>query len=146
MPEPSAAQHNGNEPKLCIEPATNVPAIAEAAPIVDIVPGEPLPYSLIVALERINLTRGWLDLPDLPLLVSDFEIMMVGYYERMLTHNAPDPGEAHGLTLRSADGISGVPGSRNAVVYVAHLWPEDEPKSWYVYDWRYELPCPSEES
>lgn len=143
---PLTEQASDAEVKLCVETATNVPAIAEWSPIVDVVPGEPLPGSLIESLERVRLTRRWLDLPELPLLLDDFENMAVGDYEESLMSNSPEPGDAYGLVLRSADGISGVPGSRNAVVYVAHLRPEDEPESWYVYDWRYELPCPPEES
>lgn len=135
------------EVKLCVETATNVPAIAEWSPIVDVVPGEPLPDSLIESLERVRLTRRWLDLPDMPLLLSDFEIMMMGYTDQEeFTAHAVVSRDAYGLNLRSTDGISGVPGSRNAVVYVAHLRPEDEPESWYVFDWRYELPCPPEDS
>ena len=141
-----AEQASDAETRLCVETATNVPGIAESAPIVDVVPGEPLPGSLVQSLERVNLTRDWLGLPDLPLVLSDFESLTVGDYEELLLHDSPDPGDAYDLILRSADGISGVPGSRNAVVYVAHLWPEDEPESWYVFDWRYELPCPPEES
>ena len=141
-----AEQVSEAETKFCVETATNVPGIAESSPIVDVVPGEPLPDSLIESLERVRLTRRWLDLPELPLLLGDFEIMSMGDYEESLMSNSPDPGDAYDLVLRSADGISGVPGSRNAVVYVAHLWPEDEPESWYVFDWRYELPCPPEES
>lgn len=149
MLETPVAQSQGSEPKVCVEAATNVPAIAEWAPIVDIVPGEPLPGSLIEALERVKLTRRWLDLPDLPLLISDFESMIVGRDLNPEDSHIPDAivfRDAHSLNLRSADGISGVPGSRNAVVYVAHLRPADEPESWYVFDWRYELPCPPEES
>ena len=141
-----AEQSSDGKTRPCIETATNVPGIAESAPIVDVVPGEPLPSSLVQSLERVNLTRDWLGLPDLPLVLSDFESLTVGDYEELLSHDSPDPGDAYDLILRSADGISGVPGSRNAVVYVAHLRPEDEPESWYVFDWRYELPCPPEES
>lgn len=137
---------SGGKARLCIETATNVPGIAESASIVDVVPGEPLPGSLIEALERVRLTRHWLDLPDLPLVLSDFESLTMGDYEELLSHDSPDPGDAYDLILRSADGIRGVPGSRNAVVYVAHLRQEDQPESWYVFDWRYELPCPPEES
>lgn len=139
-------QASNAEVKLCVETATNVPVIAEWSPIVDVVPGEPLPGSLIESLARVRLTRRWLDLPELPLLLGDFENMAVGDYEESLMSNSPEPGDAYDLVLRSTDGISGVPGSRNAVVYVAHLRPEDEPESWYVYNWRYELPCPPEES
>lgn len=140
-------QASDAEVKPCVETATNVPAIAEWSPIGDVVPGEPLPDSLIESLERVRLTRRWLDLPDMPLLLSDFESMAVGSYEQGLhTSYVVIYRDAYGLNLRSADGISDVPGSRNAVVYVAHLRPEDEPESWYVYDWRYELPCPPEES
>ena len=146
MPEMSAAQDPLSEPKVCVEAATNVPAIGEWAPIVDLVPGEPLPGSLIEALERAKLTRRWLDLPDLPLLISDFESMVVGDYEELLLHDSLEPDDAYDLILRSPDGISGVPDSRNAVVYVWHLRAADEPESWYVFDWRYELPCPPEES
>ena len=147
MPEMSAAQDPLSEPKVCVEAATNVPAIGEWAPIVDLVPGEPLPGSLIEALEQVDLTRRWLDLPDLPLLISDFERMVVGDYEELLMYDFHEPDDdAHDLILRSPDGISGVPGSRNAVVYVWHLRAADEPESWYVFDWRYELPCPPEES
>lgn len=142
-----AEQVSEAETKFCVETATNVPVIAVWSPIVDVVPGEPLPDSLIESLERVRLTRRWLDLPDMPLLLSDFEIMMMGYTDQEeFTAHAVVSRDAYGLNLRSADGISGVPGSRNAVVYVAHLWPEDEPESWYVFDWRYELPCPPEES
>ena len=143
---PLTEQASDVEAELCVETATNVPAIAEWSPIVDVVPGEPLPGSLVEALARVRLTRRWLDLPELPLLLGDFENMTVGDYEESLRRNSPDPGDAYDLALRSADGISDVPGSRNAVVYVAHLRPEDEPESWYVFDWRYELPCPPEES
>ena len=149
MLETPVGQSQGSEPKVCSEAATNVPAIAEWAPIMDIVPGEPLPGSLIEALERVKLTRHWLDLPDLPLLLSEFESMTMGYSEWSHTSDSTDSvvsRGAYGLNLRSADGISGVPGSRNAVVYVAHLRPADEPESWYVFDWRYELLCPPEES
>lgn len=140
-------QASDAEVKLCVETATNVPAIAEWSPIVDVVPGEPLPDSLIESLERVHLTRRWLDLPDMPLLLSDFEIMMMGYTDQEeFTAHAVVSRDAYGLNLRSTDGISSVPGSRNAVVYVAHLRPEDEPESWYVFDWRYELPCPPEDS
>lgn len=141
-----AEQSSDGKTRLCIETATSVPGIAESAPIVDVVLREPLPGSLIEALERVRLTRHWLDLPDMPLVLSDFESLTVGDYEELLSHDSPDPGDAYDLILRSTDGISGVPGSRNAVVYVAHLRPEDEPESWYVFDWRYELPCPPEES
>ena len=142
-----AEQVSEAETKFCVETATNVPAIAVWSSIVDVVPGEPLPDSLIESLERVRLTRRWLDLPDLPLLLSDFENMTVGSYEEGLhTSYVVIYRDAYGLNLRSADGISSVPGSRNAVVYVAHLRPEDEPESWYVFDWRYELPCPPEES
>ncbi len=144
--ETPPTRDHGSEPKFCVETATNIPAIAEWSPIVDVVPGEPLPDSLIESLARVRLTRRWLDLPELPLLLGDFENMTVGDYEESLRSNSPDPGDAYDLALRSADGISDVPGSRNAVVYVAHLRPEDEPESWYVYDWRYELPCLPEES
>ena len=139
-------QVSETETKFCVETATSVPAIAEWSPIVDVVPGEPLPGSLVEALGRVRLTRRWLDLPELPLLLGDFENMAVGDYEESLMSNSPEPGDAYDLVLRSADGISGVPRSRNAVVYVAHLRPEDEPESWYVFDWRYELSCPPEES
>lgn len=139
-------QDQDSGPEFCVEAATNVPAIAEWAPIMDIVPGEPLPGSLIEALERVELTRRWLDLSDLPLLISDFERMVVGDYEELLMHDFLEPDGAYDLILRSPDGISGVPGSRNAIVYVAHLRPADEPESWYVFDWRYELPCPPEGS
>ena len=147
--EAPAEQEQGSGPEFCVEAATNVPAIAEWAPIVDIVPGEPLPGSLIEALERVKLTRRWLDLPELPLLLSDFESMTMGYSEWSHTSDSTDSvisRGATGLNLRSPDGISDVPGSRNAVVYVWHLRAADEPESWYVFDWRYELPCPPEES
>ena len=149
MLETPVGQSQGSEPKVCSEAATNVPAIAEWAPIMDIVPGEPLPGSLIEALERVKLTRRWLDLPDLPLLLSDFESMTMGYSEWSHTSDSTNSvisGGATGLNLRSPDGISDVPGSRNAIVYVSHLRAADEPESWYVFDWRYELPCPPEES
>lgn len=149
MLETPVGQSQGSEPKVCSEAATNVPAIAEWAPIMDIVPGEPLPGSLLEALERVKLTRRWLDLPDLPLLLSDFESMTMGYSEWSHTSDSTDSvisGGATGLNLRSPDGISDMPGSRNAIVYVWHLRPADEPESWYVFDWRYELPCPPEES
>ena len=147
MLETLTGQNQNSGPEFCVETATNVPAIAEWAPIVDLISGEPLPGSLLEALERVKLTRRWLDLPDLPLLISDFESMVVGDYEELPTHDFHEPDDAaYDLILRSPDGISGVPGSRNAIVYVAHLRPADEPESWYVFDWRYELPCPPEES
>ena len=145
--EAPAEQEQSSGPEFCVETATNVPAIGEWAPIVDLISGEPLPGSLLEALERVKLTRRWLDLPDLPLLISDFESMVVGDYEELLTHDFHEPDDAaYDLILRSPDGISDVPGSRNAIVYVAHLRAADEPESWYVFDWRYELPCPPEES
>ena len=145
--ETLTGQNQDSGPEFCVETATNVPAIGEWAPIVDLISGEPLPGSLLEALERVKLTRRWLDLPDLPLLISDFESMVVGDYEELLTHDFHEPDDAaYDLILRSPDGISDVPGSRNAIVYVAHLRAADEPESWYVFDWRYELPCPPEES
>ena len=145
--EAPAEQEQGSGPEFCSEAATNVPAIGEWAPIVDLISGEPLPGSLLEALERVKLTRRWLDLPDLPLLISDFERMVVGDYEELLMYDFHEPDDAaYDLILRSPDGISDVPGSRNAIVYVAHLRAADEPESWYVFDWRYELPCPPGES
>ena len=147
--ETLTGQNQDSGPEFCVETATNVPAIGEWAPIVDLISGEPLPGSLIEALERVKLTRRWLDLPDLPLLISDFESMIVGRDLNPEDSHIPDAivfRDAHSLDLHSADGISDVPSSRNAVVYVWHLRPADEPESWYVFDWRYELPCPPEES
>ena len=143
MPEMSAAQHHGqsSKPQLYLETATDVPAIAIGAPI-DFAPGEPMPGSLIQALERFSFTRKVLGLADLPLQLDDFESMGVNYYQDSLTYNVSNFGEVFSLKLRSADGISDVPGSRNAVVHVWHLRAVDHPDSWYIFDWRYELPCP----
>ena len=147
MPEMSAAQDHGQSSKaqLCLETATDVPAIAEWAPI-DFTPGESLPGSLIQALEQFLFTRKVLGLADLPLQLDDFESMEMGDYQDSLTYNVSNFGEEFSLKLHSADGISGVPGSRNAVVHVWHLRAADHPDSWYVFDWRYELPCPPGES